>query len=73
MVVVGLDSCGGGETVVEVCMLVVEKGVVCMVGAVVGWGGVWAASVGSCGREEVDGCGQMWVGMHASHLTTFYA
>ena len=56
---VGLDSRGGA--VVEVCMLVLERGVVCMVGAVVGWGGGWAASMGSCGREEVDGCGQMWV------------
>ena len=59
VVVVGLDSCGEGGTVVEVCMLVLERGVVCMVGAVVGWGGGWAASMGSCGREEVDDCGQI--------------
>ena len=52
VVVVGLDSCGRGGAVVEVCMLVVERGVVCMVGAVVGW---WAVVVE---RMVVDRCGK---------------
>ena len=52
MVVVGLDNCGGGGAVVEVCMLVVERGVVCMVGSCgrVGW------RVGRGGGMEGESC-----------------
>ena len=39
-------------------MLVMERGV-CMYGGTCGGVEGWAASVGSCGREEVDGYGQV--------------